>query len=848
MNQNYDFLASVCSCANDLICVLNQDGEFLFSGGGVYPLTGFLPEELTGRSIKTLCSASGWETMRQGFDRLTQGLAAPLFETQLQHRTGEWKRIQWSLSPSGEEGALVAIGRELPAKNIVQTGEFRHEALYRILVAHGTDMAALINEKGEYIYIGGSSNALTSLGYRPENLLGRSFLEFTHPEDLAKLQALLAETLAATQPIQIPELRFRDATGNWHWVEVTVINQLYNPKINALIVTSHDITERIQTRQQLQESEQRFKALFENNPSTILLEDRNGMVLDVNPALLHKFGVQKADVVNHSIYSFLPADLVPVCKEMIQRVLAGNKLKFELELPVCGQENRILEVNKIPVKIGSEIAAVYTIAKDITQVTTYYKTVQRQAQKLNTIFESITDAFFTLDRNWHFTSINSEFARVLGVDRNDLIGQKLSVLNLGKAYKKYFKQLKQAAETGESIHFEIFLNHKLIWLEVRVFPSEEGLSVYFTDVTEKVKARQELEKLSLVANKTINGVIFIDAGKIIEWVNEGFTNLTGYTAAEAIGQNAGHLLHGPDTDQAVSARIKNNLQFHKPFREEILNYKKTGEKLWFALDFSPVLNNEGKLSRYIVIQTDITYRKEAEAAQLQLTKDLYRQNRDMQQFTYIVSHNLRGPVANAMGYAQVLTETNPDTPVFREMLANLKTSVFRLDGVLKDLNQILSIRDNKDNIGLEKVDLAANCRKAVASLQESLESCQAEVKLDIKEGTLVHGNKTYLHSVFYNLLSNAIKYRSPERRLQITIATTEQGFKGTTISFSDNGSGFDLQKAGDQVFKLYKRFHHHTEGRGIGLFLVKTHIEAMGGQIEVSSQVDNGTTFLIQLK
>jgi signal transduction histidine kinase len=129
----------------------------------------------------------------------------------------------------------------------------------------------------------------------------------------------------------------------------------------------------------------------------------------------------------------------------------------------------------------------------------------------------------------------------------------------------------------------------------------------------------------------------------------------------------------------------------------------------------------------------------------------------------------------------------------------------------------------------------------------ALASCGGHVTLDVAEGLLVHGTRAYVYSLFDNLLSNALKYRAPERALHITIACAAGAHGGASISFADNGSGFDQVKAGAKLFKLYQRFHGGQQGRGLGLFLVKTHVEAMGGSIEVNSQVGVGTRFIIQL-
>ena len=297
----------------------------------------------------------------------------------------------------------------------------------------------------------------------------------------------------------------------------------------------------------------------------------------------------------------------------------------------------------------------------------------------------------------------------------------------------------------------------------------------------------------------------------------------------------------------------------KPFTEEILIYRKSGEKAWLLWDFTPTLDDTGEVVNFIVIETDITERKEAETSRLQFTKDLYVQNRDLQQFTYIVSHNLRAPVATAMGLVHLLASTDRASEDFDTTIGHLKGSIHKMDTVLKDLSTILSIRDRKGTIDKEMVDLAPIIQQVIAEQQESLKMCGGRVYLNMEEGIRVHankafqgisvhGNKAYLYSIFYNLLSNAIKYRSPDRALEVKIRCVSSKDTGTIITFSDNGLGFDMNLAGDKVFQLYKRFHCNLDGRGMGLFLVKTHLEAMGGHIEVTSQVNIGTSFLIHLK
>lgn len=597
--------------------------------------------------------------------------------------------------------------------------------------------------------------------------------------------------------------------------------------------------------QKLQEREQQFKALFEVNSDLVTFVNTEGIVVDVNPAVASFLGKERQEIVNRPVSDFLPADALAKSNDRHQEAIKGKQVRYETEVALGGYGRRIFDLKKIPVVVNSEIIGAYTIAKDITATEKYHKTIQQQAKKFSAIFESITDAFFALDRDWNFTYVNSQLERIFPADRKDLIGKNIWQFTPPKLREKFYKKFQDSVKEVKPVDFEIYYDKSDLWFQVKAFPSKEGLSVYFDDITEKVKYKQELEKLSLVASKTINGVMILDAKGKIEWVNDSFTRLTGFTLFEVKGKYPGSLLEGAETDPTASNRIKERLRKGKPFTEEILRYKTSGEKLWVLLNITPVKNNVGEVINFVALQTDITFKKEAEASQLQLTQDLYKRNSDLQHFSYIISHNLRSPVATAMGLVELLTNMGKSSADFDKSLGYLKRSIHKIDTVLNDLHAILSAQDHKDTTK-EVVDLASVCQQAIEEQQESLKRSGGEVSLVFEEGISAPGKRAYFYSVFHNLLSNAIKYRSPERALEINIQCISSKEKGIIISFSDNGLGFDMKSVGESLFKLYKRFHHSmAEGRGIGMFLDKSHVEAMGGHIEVESEVKVGTKFFI---
>jgi signal transduction histidine kinase len=228
----------------------------------------------------------------------------------------------------------------------------------------------------------------------------------------------------------------------------------------------------------------------------------------------------------------------------------------------------------------------------------------------------------------------------------------------------------------------------------------------------------------------------------------------------------------------------------------------------------------------------------------QTMDNLTKQNQDLQQFSYIISHNLRAPVARVLGLVNLFNEEDYSYHFNKEIMSHLKKTTNDLDTVIGDLTQIISIRNDLSKIK-EKIDIIQLVTQEQFLLRDEIEKSKALIDTKgIKENTLF-SIKSYVQSIIHNLLSNAIKYKSPHREPIIRISTTiEKDF--ICMSFKDNGIGMNLNNIDKyKIFGLYKRIHDHVEGKGMGLFLVKTQIESLGGKIEVESQLDVGTIFKV---
>lgn len=273
---------------------------------------------------------------------------------------------------------------------------------------------------------------------------------------------------------------------------------------------------------------------------------------------------------------------------------------------------------------------------------------------------------------------------------------------------------------------------------------------------------------------------------------------------------------------------------------------KDGER-WMDVKWISIKNSNKKHHKknqgFILVSKDITLRKRMALEREKMVLELSKNNKVLEQFTQITSHNLNAPVANIITLAETFNQLN--TQAEKDLYIDfILTSAKSLQQVIVDINEILHIRQH---VGLAKENV---------NLEQLLNNIKNIISTDIaRSGAIINqqfttphifSQRSYLHSIFYNLILNSIKYCRPGVAPQITI-TTQTINNQVILTFADNCKGIDMQKYGHKLFGLYKRFDSQVEGRGLGLFMVKTQIEELGGTVSVNSIVNQGTTFTIKL-
>lgn len=265
---------------------------------------------------------------------------------------------------------------------------------------------------------------------------------------------------------------------------------------------------------------------------------------------------------------------------------------------------------------------------------------------------------------------------------------------------------------------------------------------------------------------------------------------------------------------------------------------------WAKAAGKPLLDKDGEIVGIRGVFQSIQVMKDREIALEESVHIIENHNERLYDFAHIISHNLRSQVSNLL-----LTETLFDDSTLngeqKELLNNFGEIGRNLDTTLKHLNKIVYAH-NAAKKEKELINIQSVYNRVIGGMEQTRYKNKVVMYTDFSEVEEVMYIEAYLESIIQNLITNAIKYKHPERDPEISIFTFEEQNK-KYLAIKDNGIGIDLEKHGRNLFKLYQTFHDHPDAVGLGLFLTKNEVEAMGGTIEVESRVGKGSKFTVQI-
>lgn len=701
-------------------------------------------------------------------------------------------------------------------------------------------------------------------------------LFFKEGKSREKAVNAINEALAHGTPFDL-EFEIVTAKGNRQWVRAIGKSEATEGKTNRLFGIFQDINKIKLSELALDRAHSELKAIFNSRSIAIISTDKYGIIKNFNRGAEALLGYKANEVIGlerPSVY-LLKEEVEKFTKDIAESF--GKKAdNFNHYTDLSNRELNDTREWTYKRKDGSTFPALSTLSTiknskgknegfiavttDISDIKKVENELLRKNQMLN-VAEKIT-----LMGHWQWDIISNvvkwsaNLYSIFGIDE--------SLTNL--TYETYFSfvhpddkeivtQYFDKAEKDGTFHsftHRIITNTgktKTVQLLAEIITNDQGKVIEMIgtcqDVTEQKMAEKKFRGL---LESAPDAMVIVNAKGKIQLINKQAEKLFGYQSEELHNKSVEILIPSKFTTKHTTDRKR---FFQAPKTrvmgegKELYALKKNGMEIPIQISLSPLHTEEGLLVSAAI--RDITKQKLAEQKIIEskenleiIAEKLRHQNKQLADFTHITSHNLRAPVSNLNALLSLYKECANEVDK-NDLFNKFETVIHHLTSTLNTLMLALKIESEDLEEDLETIRFEDMLYKTKEILSGEIINSGSIIKSDFSKCPNIRYKRIYLESIFLNLIGNAIKYRSQSRTPEIYIesALTEDG--KAVLTFKDNGLGIDLKRHGHKLFGLNKVFHRHPDAKGVGLFLTKTQIKAMGGNISASSKVNEGTTFTI---
>ncbi|MDP1800485.1 MAG: PAS domain S-box protein [Bacteroidota bacterium] len=807
---------------------------------------------------------NNYPTMHAG-QRFTQ-------QYRISRKDGNLRYLETKITPTlNENGQLIridGISTDITERKRAEKKAHQSETRFRKLVENSHDGIALLGSHRKLIYV--SPSVFRILGYTSDELMEADLMDYIHPNDKERVTKALEDIITRYGETENIIYQVKSKNGVWRWLNSSITNMLHESSIKAIVFNYGDITERINAELQIEYDRRNSEALINSTNDLMWSIDTKGKLIKANKAfislmeLISGVSFKSGDVLD-SIPG-ISAENKKRWEHYYFKAFSGESQVFE-ECNNFNEQEIWNEISMQPIFENNEVTGVSCFSRNISESKKSLEIIKRseemmaEAQRIAhfgswemSLIESENNSLNTLKwsdelyrifgrkRSEYESNIKNFFAVVHPDDRDIVTGAMEKAL---KENSKYNIEHRVVLPNGE-IRW-VVENANITVNEKTMMPQKMIGTV--EDITYRKKAELAQKKaeanLRNILENTDTAYVLLDLDATVLSFNHLAKDLSVTHSGKAIKEGVNYIDIMLDNrklevrtmiDSVIT--LKNKISYETKYVD---NHKK---EQWLFVSITPILNDDKELFGLSVAARNITNRKIFELERAKITTELTQRNKDLEQFTYIVSHNLRSPVASILGLANVLTSQGMTEEVRNECIKGFVTSVKNLDNTIIDLNYILQARKEIS----EKKELV-EFSTIVRSIKESIGNLitKEEVKIDVDFSSIneMYTLKSYIYSIFYNLISNSIKYRKLTETPIIKI-TSKQVDGKLIIVFSDNCIGIDMEEHGDKVFGLYKRFHLNVEGKGMGLYMVKTQVETLGGKVSLTSKVNVGTEITLE--
>jgi len=605
--------------------------------------------------------------------------------------------------------------------------------------------------------------------------------------------------------------------------------------------------------------------LVEAKVSVLLLVDQDGRLRiraahGVDRGLAKTFSGRMEEDVVRQLRSALPLDAgeVLVSVPVIAKQSLDGLLIIARAEPLDSEEQWQLSALADQAAIALRNARLYEMElAEATRVRDETVEALRDSkQKIVTILESITDLFYSLDREWRFTDINRQTLERFGKTREELLGKVIWEVFPATVGSPVYPHFRRALKDLTPQHFE--LQSQIVpdtWFEVHVYPSPEGVSVYLRDISERKQAEHEIRFQAHLLDAVEQAVIAADLeGNIIYW-NSFAEQLYGWPASEALAANIIDITPAMSSREQA-AEILDNLRNRQSWSGEFLVRRRDGVEFPVMVTDSPIFNEKGELIGMVGVSVDNTSRRRTEeerdkllAREQQARAEAEDANRLKDEFLATLSHELRNPLNVVIGYAEILRRS--DESQSHEFVVKAADTIRRnalaQAQLVSDLLDLSRLQMGKVALNQQPVSLSTIITDAIETVRT--ETTAKRITLNIAmdpEILVIEGDPVRLGQVAWNLLNNAVKFTPVDGEVKIELIRDGDDAK---LVVEDNGQGISPEFL-PHVFEIFRQADASSArrqgGMGIGLALVKQLAELHGGRVSAESNgVGAGARFSV---
>lgn len=720
----------------------------------------------------------------------------------------------------------------------------------KVFAGIGTYRYNLVSHTGEW-----SNEIYQMLGRDP--LLGpinladpSQYLDEKQRMLLVELSLICIQTALPKQGL----FKFKDENDNEHKVLMKFVPEADHSGIyNSIAGTMQDLNDLCATESLIPEKNESYLSLINHLDEVVFSLDIQGHGVFINPAWERFTNRSFASFIRHPFISFIYEEDRELYQSLFLDLITLRSPSVRQELRILKQDGEYLwvELHARNTINQSGFAAISGTLMNIDQRKEAEKIVFNQQLAIENAQEGIA----VLDKNGRYLYLNRQHVELFGyASESELLGKTWDILyredEIERINKNVFPQL---LATGV-LRFESRGTKKdgsAIYQSVCLTVLPDGGLICITDnITEQKKNEEELKEMALVASRTNLIVIISDASGVVTWVNDSFTQKTGYTLAEIVGQKTHVLLSGSETDQSTVDSIYEHLREGKDYQGEILSYDKNKKPIWFYIDVAPVRNEKGELVKFIAVESDITLKKQAEANILAAFNKERELSELKTQFIRMASHEFRTPMASIQTSMDVLKHYISNEKVQRgELLSVFDRHHSR---IAHEIVRMAEIMNNVLLMGrLDAGKMVFN--PVLTDLPEFFQSLIDEESL-WRDGTAIQFqvegqavpmmiDRSFMTHILKNLLSNAFKYSGKNEVPKVELKFENTNFR---LTVTDNGIGIpplELKSLFQSFFRASNA--EDVQGTGLGLVIIKQLTEMHFGTVSAESTLNKGSKFSI---